>query len=323
MRVNPELSAWLATLLGQPPDAVETLRPEASFRSFFRVTTSKGTVVAMDAPPDKEDAARFVRLARLMSSHGIPVPAILAADESRGFVLMEDLGRIHLIDLYRQGNIHDALAIAVDTLLVLQQLPARELPPYTRERLDDELAIFTTWFVQDAMVAPRPAEWAEFSEDLVASVADQPVTAIHRDWHCKNLLVRDGRLGIVDFQDALAGPALYDLASLLRDCYWVFDEATVRSMLDRYLEASPLRFDNPLYLLNRTALQRQLKAIGIFARLRLRDGKTSHLDYIDGVLAQSARLARSSFPQLSIADWLESLRQRWPDCHRRMLEVHP
>lgn len=321
--MNPELYDWLAEFLGAPPGSVETLRPEASFRAFFRVTTATGTAVAMDAPPDKEDAARFVRLARLMSSYAIPVPAILHADERRGFVLMEDLGSTHLIDCYRRGDTTSVLGLAVDNLLLLQRLPAGELPPYTPERLRDELTIFTTWFVEGAMITRPPAQWPGFAGELVVSVAAQPVTAIHRDWHCKNLLVRDGRLGIVDFQDALAGPALYDLASLLRDCYWVFDEATVRAMLDRYLQATSLRFDQPLDLLNRTALQRQLKAIGIFARLCLRDGKTSHLDYVDGVLAQSSRLADTCFPGLPIAGWLDGLRRRWPEHHRQMLENRP
>ncbi len=320
-RVNPLLLSWLSARFGRPPESIETLRPEASFRSFYRIDTPTGPAVVMDAPPAKEDAARFVRLARLMSSHGIPVPIIYQADVSQGFVLMEDLGSTHLIDCYRQNQAADVLHLAVDILQVLQCLPSAELPPYTEDRLNDELTIFSEWFVDKALQTAMPDFWQEFSVELAKTVADQPVVAVHRDYHCKNLLVRDGRLGIVDFQDALAGPALYDLASLLRDCYWVFDESTVQSMLARYLSATTLHFENPLDLLNCTALQRQLKAIGIFARLCLRDGKPSHLDYIDGVLGQSIGLATSCRPNDMISVWLIELRNRWSSCYRRLREA--
>jgi aminoglycoside/choline kinase family phosphotransferase len=274
----------------------------------------------MDAPPGREDAARFIRLARLMKNHGLPVPTVHAADEARGFVLMEDLGHHHLIDFYRNGRIEPLLSSAVDLLHRLQTLPPHELPPYTAERLHDELGIFTTWFVEKTLSATVHGEWESFSAALIRSITSQPTVAVHRDWHCKNLMVRHGDIGIVDFQDALAGPALYDLASLLHDCYQEFDTSIINRQLNRFLERCPFRFDNALDLLNRTALQRQLKAIGIFVRLKLRDGKGSHLGYVEGVLARSAALAAASFPGLAIGGWLASLRQQWPAHCQRLIE---
>jgi len=318
--VKPELLAWLELTLGRAPDSIETLRPEASFRSFWRIGTSAGTRVVMDAPPDREDAPRFIRLARAMKQHGIPVPVVYAADESRGFVLMEDLGQRHLIDCYRDGQVEPALSSSVELLHTLQTLPPDLLPPYTTERFHDETTIFTSWFVEKTMSTRVHAQWALFAKSLIDSIASQPTVAVHRDWHCKNLMVRDGNIGIVDFQDALAGPALYDLASLLHDCYWEFDQQTINNRLEQYLQRSSFRFNDAFELLNRTALQRQLKAIGIFVRLKIRDGKTSHLDYVEGVLARSAALAAASFPELDIGEWLHSLGRDWPHARQRLLE---
>jgi len=318
--VKPGLLDWLETILGRAPDSIETLRPEASFRSFWRISTTADSRVVMDAPPDREDAARFVRLAVVMKRYGLPVPAIYATDELRGFVLMEDLGHRHLIDCYRDGQFEPFLSSAVDLLHPLQSLPVGELPPYTTQRFHDEMGIFTSWFVEQAMTATVHREWGVFSESLIRSITSQPTVAVHRDWHSKNLMVRDGRIGIVDFQDALAGPALYDLASLLHDCYWEFDQQTINLRLKQYLDRCPLQFTDPLELLNRTALQRQLKAIGIFVRLKIRDGKNSHLQYVEGVLARSAALAAASCPELEIGEWLQALRGNWPSARQRLLE---
>jgi len=300
---------WLETTLGGVPDLVETLRPEASFREFYRVGLGTSCQVAMFAPPEKEDPARFVRLARLFTDAGVPAPAIHASDISRGFVLMEDFGSRHFLDLYQSGDAHLALTSGISMLHVIQRMNPELVPPYSVARLRDELEIFKVWLVEGLLHLNVPRYWPQVCEQLVAELAAQPVTVVHRDYHCRNLLItRTGGLGIVDFQDALSGPALYDLASLLRDCYWRFDEPTIRRWLLRYLEDSPWHFDDAWSQFNRTALQRQLKAVGIFSRLHLRDSKSSHLKHIVPVLEQTAFLARESTQHADFPDWLDNVR---------------
>lgn len=299
---------WLETTLGGVPDLVETLRPEASFREFYRVHLGSSRQVAMFAPPEKEDPERFVRLARLFKDAGVPVPAIHGSDISRGFVLMEDFGPRHFLDLYQSGNAHQALERGISMLHVMQRMEPDVVPPYTAIRLRDELDIFRIWLIEGLLQMNVPAYWPEVCAQLVEDLAAQPVGVVHRDYHCKNLLMTDADgLGIVDFQDALAGPVLYDVASLLRDCYWRFDEPTIHHWLARYVEASSWHFDDPWNQFNRTALQRQLKAVGIFSRLHLRDHKSSHLEYIVPVLDHAAFLARESTSHTGLADWLDSV----------------
>lgn len=299
---------WLETTLGGVPDLVETLRPEASFREFYRVHRGSSSRVAMWAPPEKEDPERFVRLARLFKDAGVPVPVIHATDISRGFVLMEDFGPQHFLDLYHSGHADAALDQGISMLHVMQRMEPTVVPPYTAIRLGDELDIFRTWFIEGLLQMTVPAYWPAVCAQLVEDLIAQPVTVVHRDYHCKNLLINEGGgLGIVDFQDALAGPVLYDLASLLRDCYWRFDEPTIHRWLTRYVEASGWKLEDPWNQLNRTALQRQLKAVGIFSRLHLRDSKSSHLQHIIPVLDHAAFLARKSTSHAGFADWLDNV----------------
>ncbi len=299
---------WLETTLGGVPDLVETLRPEASFREFYRVHRGSSSHVAMFAPPEKEDPERFVRLARLFKNAGVPAPQIHASDLGRGFVLMEDFGPRHFLDLYRNGQADEALDRGISMLHVLQRMDPTVVPPYTAIRLSDELDIFRTWLIEGLLQMNVPAYWSAVCAQLIEDLGAQPAGVVHRDYHCKNLLITEaGSLGIVDFQDALAGPVLYDLASLLRDCYWRFDEPTIHRWLTRYVEDSGWHLEDPWNQLNRTALQRQLKAVGIFSRLHLRDSKSSHLRYIIPVLDHAAFLARESTSHAGFGDWLDSV----------------
>jgi len=128
------------------------------------------------------------------------------------------------------------------------------------------------------------------SELLVAEIDAQPKCCVHRDYHCRNLLYNDGKLGVVDFQDALHGPVMYDIASLLQDCYHTFTPEQTSRWLQYFVSISPPLQDLAPDLITRwfdwTAIQRQLKAVGIFARLHLRDAKTTHLRHILPVLAR-------------------------------------
>jgi hypothetical protein len=280
------------------PHRREPLAVEASHRRFYRLHGADGSLVAMSSPPALENNAQFVALARLFARHGIGVPELVAADVTRGFFLMTDLGEVHFADVYRDsrryGGPQAVLPAAIATLIRLQQVHDPGIPPYTRQRFEDELGIYEEWFL-GRLLGERadPAPQAVF-ETLLAAAGRQPVCCVHRDFHSRNLLKRsDGSVGVVDFQDALMGPATYDLASLLRDCYYVFPEREVSRWRDAYLAQTPLPVDRDTFPrdLDFTALQRQLKAVGIFARLHLRDGRDSHLPHILPVLERIRDLA--------------------------------
>ena len=331
-----ELNQWLDEQLNalalstQDPTSLSALQTEASFRQFYRIKGAKRPLVLMDSPPDKEQNAQFVAVAKAFAGSGIAVPEVLSHNEAKGWLLLTDLGSTHFIDAYRLGKEQECLDAAINTLVTLsspnslgsQATPSEAtiIPPYTQGRLSDELDIFVDWLVVDACQTSIPyAVFERARKTLLANAANQPQVCVHRDFHCKNLLFNGpgNPVGVLDFQDALMGPAGYDLASLLHDCYWKFPEA----FIDRFVDVLPNTSRRAIDLL---AVQRQLKAAGIFARLAIRDNKTSHLPHIEPVLANLCELC-SRFQELAaLGDWLAThLTPRAGDWAKREISQKP
>ena len=294
---------------------MQALRVEASHRQFYRLSerTSAHSWVAMWSPPELENNEQFVALAETFA--GMGTPALLAANLSRGFFLMEDLGTAHLADAYLAATTSAQMQHIVDTalaaLFVLQEVSAATVPDYSAERLMMEFDLCTQWFTQQLMQL-RLSEDAQDTlssarQTLVEAMLEQPQVCVHRDYHCRNLLWSaaphsDPKIGMVDFQDALMGPALYDPASLLQDCYYRHDDALItralRTFASRHSTLAAYPDAKIRWWHDACAIQRQIKAVGIFARLHLRDSKSSHLHYIPTVLHRAAVLA-ASYPDLS------------------------
>ncbi len=287
---------------------ITPLKAEASHRAFYRLAAPGRSLVLMVSPPDKEDNARFQRFAAIFHAGDIPVPQILFSRPEAGWYLLTDLGEQHLEAAYGTPDQTAALEAAMATLVRLQSIGDPAIPPYTPERFRDELQIFTEWFAARLMGAEMPAGVPAVFDALVARTRTQPQCCVHRDYHCRNLLYDPGTgaFGVVDFQDALVGPASYDPASLLHDCYHLFSEAEVSCWTARYLERSPLPLDPDTFTtdLEYMAVQRQLKAVGIFARLKLRDGRATHLRYIRPVLRRLENLSRRHTPLAALSAWL-------------------
>lgn len=311
-RLSTPLTDWLHQVLAEDPEtlSVEALAAEASFRSFYRISPTRAagsseTWIVMDSPPDKERNDQFCHLARVFAGAGLPVTEVLAANPGSGWFLLSDLGDRDLETAYQQGQREAAVSAAITALVELQQVRDPAITPYTPQRFADELEIFSHWFLGGLLNQPLPIALQPSFEALIERTVQQPQCCVHRDYHCRNLLFSDeGKLGIVDFQDALIGPAAYDLASLLQDCYHQFPEPIIAAGCAQYLairktidgqdyEADRFRQD-----LDFCAVQRQLKAIGIFARLAQRDDKTSHLHYISPLLERLTRMC-GAYPELA------------------------
>jgi aminoglycoside/choline kinase family phosphotransferase len=319
--LNAPIREWLERNVPGGFDrlSVSPLAAEASFRQFYRLEAGDASWILMDSPPDKERNDAFCELAGVFAAAGLPVPQVIAGERSTGWYLLSDLGERDFEAAYADGDADAALEVAIDALTRLQKVNHPAISPYTRERFADELGIFTEWFLSGMLGAQLPEVVESRFQLLVERTQQQPQCCVHRDYHCRNLLFSsEGELGIVDFQDALIGPVGYDLASLLHDCYHEFPEHTINRGCEQYLRHP----DNALpadYGLQRfridvdfCAIQRQLKAIGIFARLAQRDGKTSHLRYIPALLTRLARLC-NHYPQLSdLGSFLSELIERTP-----------
>ena len=340
--------AWCREVTGADISLL-SLRVEASHRIFYRtVGDTPTTWVAMSSPPELENNDQFLALAQLFHAHGLGVPQILHKDLALGYFLMQDLGDTHLEDLYpppqtatdlransaTHPSAEKGIKAALDTLHRLQPTSSALIPSYDQARMEMEFDLFSEWFVQKLLGAEISAAQqyllTKAKQVLVRAMLEQPQACVHRDYHCRNLLYQDDnsgqlpKVGIVDFQDALIGPALYDPASLLRDCYYTFSEQNIDTLLGHYIDASPLfaqyNFDATSdhakikNWFDFTAMQRQIKAVGIFARLHLRDGKSSHLEHIPTVMKRLVAVASDYSKTQDLAEFFQTLEVPMKNC---------
>ena len=297
---DASLRDWLDKAAGVR-GRLEPLAGDASFRRYLRLRRGRESLVVMDAPPDREDSRPFVHVAGLMRAAGVNVPRIHAADLERGFLLLEDLGSVSYLDRLdaasAPGLYRDALAALVR---IQARVPADAVPPYDEARLAAELELFPEWFLGKHLGrAPTRAERRVLDEAfdlLVEAALAQPRVFVHRDYHSRNLMVHPRNPGILDFQDAVAGPLTYDPVSLFRDAYISWPEPRVHAWLDDYADlatrAGLLSADLPPDAVRARVrrdfdlmgVQRHVKVAGIFARLWHRDGKAAYLGDIPLVL---------------------------------------
>ncbi len=306
---------WVSTGLALGSRAIEPASSDASFRRYFRVFTTDGrTFIVMDAPPGKEDVRPYVKVTRLLEATGVHVPHIHEMDVERGLLLLEDLGSTQYLTRLNAGDDPDAMygdaLKALADIQVKGRDGAAELAPYDRAALMREMALLPEWFIAKHLALELAAEESaalEASFEFLAREAlAQPVVFVHRDYHSRNLMVtRERNPGVIDFQDALAGPVGYDLASLLKDCYIAWPRERVESWVSAY-RAQLLKLGGPgggserefLRWFDLIGVQRHLKVLGIFARLFYRDGKSGYLadlpltlDYVRTTCARYPELA--------------------------------
>jgi aminoglycoside/choline kinase family phosphotransferase len=286
------LDAWLRGVLRGAAFRLERASTDASFRRYFRVFRDDGsTLIAMDAPPEREDSRAFVRVAGLLRGAGLNAPDVSAVDLDRGFLLVADLGTRSYLAALREGDDPERLFGDATSALVRWQRSTRpgELPEYDRALLRRELDLFPEWYVGRHLGATLdPAQRAAL-EGVLARVLDRNLAEarvfVHRDYMPRNLMVCDENPGILDFQDAVHGPLSYDVACLFRDAFISWEEERVLDGTVRYWEKAraarlpvPADFADFWRDVEWMGVQRHLKVLGIFARLHYRDGKGGYLE---------------------------------------------
>lgn len=330
------LRTWVDSALttsgSQRPNAWEPVVGDASFRRFYRVRDGERSFIAMDAPPSTENNAQFVRLSHVFRDAGVNVPEVYAYDFTQGFLLVSDLGELSYASVYETAEREAALDAALGTMIAIARVGDGDgaVPPYTVQRFRDELQLFETWLLNGllgrTLTSDERGLLKQVTERLVAVLEAQPKVCVHRDFHSRNLLWGpDRHTRVVDFQDALHGPLLYDLASLLRDCYVRFPESEIARWRERF-RTRAIEAGLPIELhdtdiarrMDLTAMQRHLKAVGIFARLELRDSRPSHLVDIVPVLEHVIDVGRMYAEFAPFARWLADV--VLPDT-RRALEA--
>jgi aminoglycoside/choline kinase family phosphotransferase len=307
------LREWLNDVLPARLDRIAPASSDASFRRYFRVWYDGQTRIVMDAPPDKEDCRPFVAIAQALRGLGLNAPEVLAGDLDQGLLLLTDLGSRQYLAELDQRSVPSLYGDALDALARLQvggDPGSPLLPPYDSALLHREMELFREWFLGKLLGLNLREEERHALDHAFALLADnaleQPRVWVHRDYHSRNLMVTDpDNPGVLDFQDAVVGAVTYDLVSLLRDCYIAWPRAQVEAWaLDHRARLRALGMPGLdaagqfLRGFDLMGVQRHLKAIGIFARLNLRDGKPGYLRDIPRTLGYVLEVA-DRYPELA------------------------
>ena len=302
--------AWARATTAEPALELARASVDAGFRSYWRATAPGiPSRIVMDSPPGLEDVRPWLRVHGLLAAGGVRVPRVLARDVDAGLLLLEDLGTETYLQVLDDGNADAWFDAAITQLLRLQAIPCPDwLPPYDDALLMRELRLFDEWFLgrhlgialDDRERAVLDAAYAR----LVDAALAQPQVLVHRDFMPRNLMPADDGPAVLDFQDAVRGPVAYDVLSLFKDAFTSWPDARFDAWVGRYhalASAAGLPVGGEQAFRRNVdwiGVQRHLKVLGIFARLRHRDGKPKYLadaprflGYLDGVLPRYPEFA--------------------------------
>ncbi|WP_269900376.1 aminoglycoside phosphotransferase family protein [Paenalcaligenes faecalis] len=298
------LMNWLKSIAESFQLDLETLHSassDASFRRYYRLQAGVHTRIVMDAPPSHENNEAFVDVQARLAQVGAKVPEILAYDAEHGFMLLSDLGTenfYHALQTTTDPAIVQAMyRLAIQELVRMQQADTTDLPVYDAARMLDELQLFEEWYIKQycktELTETEKKNLSQLFETLVADNVRHGQVLVHRDFHSPNIMMpTDSALqpGLIDFQDAVVGPITYDLASMVMDARYTWDEDQQIDWAIRYWQAAHLAgldIDTDFAEFHRAyewmSVQRNLRILGVFSRLSIRDGKHHYLDHMPRV----------------------------------------
>lgn len=299
-----QLRTWLNSLTDTYKldlSSLEKASSDASFRSYYRLQGAKASYIVMDAPPSQENNTAFIDIQARLAQAGIKVPEIFAYEEQYGFLLLSDLGTqnyyMALQNVIDPQALQAMYRLAIDELVRMQQANTEGLAIYDAPRMLDELQLFEDWYIKKHCKTELSDTEKKNLNSLFTLLVEDNVqhgcVLVHRDFHSPNIMMpTDESLqpGIIDFQDALIGPITYDIASLVMDARHSWDEDQQLDWAIRYWQAAHhagLDIDTDFASFHRAyewmSVQRNLRILGVFSRLALRDNKPHYLDHIPRV----------------------------------------
>ena len=319
LRISESRQALLESFLktvGWNASRLEALAGDASFRNYWRLRKGSQSIVLMDAPPEHENIKAFVEIASVLRGCGLSAPSIEAIDESNGFALIEDFGnRSFNSEIYHGTNAELLYKLAIDVLIELQSFsPPTQINHFDDVRILDEVSLFIHWTLPALLgrwlSKEECSQFLEVWREAGQIINRQRRSLVLFDYHADNLMWLPDRsglcqVGLLDFQDAVVGPATYDLVSLIEDARRDVPDHLADVLISRYLDAFPS--DHAAFLAEyaATAAQRNTRIIGVFGRLFLRDRKAGYLELLPRVW----RLLEHDLghPELSeLRDWFDS-----------------
>ncbi len=332
------ITSWCSTAISTNKFTIEKLKGDASQRIYYRLRAPDRSYIVLSNPDWVRENMLFQKINQTLRRHNVNAPKIIAANHSSGLFLLEDFGDNLLLCVLENDPPPEVINQTIEELIRIQSVPRTTenftLRPYDDCAMNDELSLFPQWFCRTLFAYPMTLPEQKMLENvfntIIIKILTQPHTFVHRDYHSRNLIcLKNGRLGVLDYQDAVWGPISYDIVSLVKDCYITWDDSQIEHWLRSYLEkalAARVIDNNCDYetlccWVDWIGVQRHLKVLGIFARLWLRDKKPHYTPYFPRICAYigdvchryeelhefGAWFERNFVPQVAEMDWEQAV----------------
>ena len=258
---------------------------DASFRKYYRLQSAETTFLLMDASLEKDSLAPFLDVTERLLKVGVNAPKILEQNLKDGFLIIEDFGNTHYLNILNANNFKELYSKAIDVIITMQNADAKGLPLYDKAFLHFEMDLMREWYLEKNLKVTLNEAQKNIIEKALDAISDivlsQPQDVfVHRDYHSRNImLTRDDKIGVIDYQDAMCGAVTYDLVSLLKDCYIAYEKEEIEKLALEFRDKKGLDASDDEFLkwFDFMGMQRHIKVLGIFSRLFLRDGKDGYL----------------------------------------------
>ena len=320
------IQTWCESQLARSV-TLHAMRGDAGQRRYYRLRGALSPMLAVVAPPESEKNTQWKSVHTWLNEAGVRVPQIHAVDIQRGFWLVEDLGDTLLYNLLNDTDTNKAkmwYERCFDVLLRIQGAhniaQTHDLPAHDASALIEEMSLFHDWFMSKllgvSISKSHQRSWQALLDILAVEFSDMPLVPEHGDYQSRNILLTgDQQLAVIDFQDAARGSWAYDLVSLLKDCYLYWPPSEVEKWLQSYVEkarhagvlGNAIDMRDCMRHFDWIGLQRHLRVLGTFARLHLRDGKSSYLQHVPCIMRYvDTCLNRYTELQVFLDDWQDA-----------------
>jgi hypothetical protein len=239
----------------------------------------------MDSSLEKNSLNSFIDVTTRLKDADVCAPKIFEQNIEEGYLILEDFGTTHYLDILNQNNFKAFYTKAMNTILKMQKADVKELPLYDKKFLHVEMDLMQEWYLEKFLHVELNSSQKELIATTLNAISDvvleQPQDVfVHRDFHSRNILLKeDKKIGIIDYQDAMNGAITYDLVSLLKDCYVAYERKEIKKLALEFRDKKGLKVADETFLkwFDFMGMQRHIKVLGVFSRLHIRDKKNGYL----------------------------------------------
>ncbi len=265
--------------------SIEAASVDASFRKYYRLKNGDKSFIFMDSSLEKKSLRPFIKVTEKLLDVNVNAPAILEQNIKEGFLILEDFGNTNLLDVLDENNFEIYYSQAIDVIIKMQEADTQDLSLYDKAFLHAEMDLMQEWYIEKLLhvsLTQKEKNLLKNTLDAISKVVlEQPQGCfVHRDFHSRNIMLTPkNEFGIIDYQDAMSGAVMYDLVSLLKDCYISFEREAIEKLALEFRDKMSLHVSDKEFLkwFDFMGLQRHIKVLGIFSRLSIRDGKDGYL----------------------------------------------